>query len=78
MAGEKHPPIVKGILIAMMLLGGICLVGFLRTGEIRFTGGQHIVDRAQDPYFYWGEMILLLCGIIALPLWLLYRGPRKR
>lgn len=76
MAEHSHPPMAKGVLIAVVLLGSFFVASSLWTGRIRFT--DHFVDRVRDPYLYWVELILFLCGLIALPLWLLYRGPRKR
>ncbi|KUM23452.1 hypothetical protein AU467_08780 [Mesorhizobium loti] len=73
---KPDPLMMMGVLIAMEVIGIYLVANSLWTGRIRFTG--HFVERVQDPYLYWIELILFLCGLVVLPLWMLYRERRKR
>lgn len=69
---NRHSPIIKGILIAEMLVGGIAVAASLWTGS-----GIYLIDRIPHPLLYWGGLIAILLGLVVYPLWCLYRGPPK-
>lgn len=77
---NRHSPIIKGILIAEMLIGGIAVVASLWTGKgvtAIYDKGIFLIDRIHHPLLYWGWLIAVLLGLVAYPLWCLYRGPPK-
>ncbi|MER8633448.1 hypothetical protein NKH55_27435 [Mesorhizobium opportunistum] len=81
MAGSsRHSPISKVILIAEMLIGGIAVAASLWTGKgiaAIYGSGIYLIDRIQHPLIYWGGLIAILLGLVAYPLWCLYKGPPK-
>ena len=81
MAGSsRHSPALKGILIAEVLIGGIAMAASLWTGKgiaAIYGKGFYLIDRIQHPLLYWGWVIVILLGLVAYPLWCLYRGPPK-
>jgi len=79
-ASSRHSPIIKGILIAEMLVGGIAVAASLWTGKgiaLIHGSGIYLIDRIQHPLLYWGGLIAVLLGLVAYPLWCLYSGPPK-
>ena len=82
MAGSsRYSPIIRGILIAEMLVGGAFVAFWLWAGKAtipKHGGGLQVLDRVQDPYLYWFLLIAVSCALVALPLWYLYQGPPKR
>lgn len=60
-----------GVSIAMEVIGIHLVASSLWAGRIRFAGP--FVERVQDPYLYWVELILIAFGLVALSLWMLYR-----
>jgi len=77
---NRHSPIIKGILIAEMLVGGIAVAASLWTGKgiaAIYGRGIYLIDRIPHPLLYWGGLSAILLGLVVYPLWCLYTGPPK-
>lgn len=73
--------VLKGVLIAQVLVGGGFVGFWLWTGKAtipRHGGGWLDLDRIQDPFTYWFLLVAISFALVAFPLRYLYQGPPKR
>jgi hypothetical protein len=77
MAGHNwQSTFIRVTLIADIVIGWAALIASLWTGKgvsILNGRGFYLIDRVGYPILYWGWLIAILLGLVAYPLWCLYR-----